>query len=95
METSQYYNYVKNDYDNVYFKNKAIIEGMRDALAHANVKIKNAGIAANIKELGIEFNDIYEGKVEFNLKTDFYSLENLYEARNVDIIDDYITKIKR
>lgn len=95
MEASQYYNYVKNDYNNVYFKNKAIIAGMRDALAHANVKIKNAGIAANIKELGIEFNDIYEGKVEFNLKTDFYSLENLYEARNVDIIDDYITKIKR
>ena len=56
---------------------------------------KNAGIAVNSNELEIEFNDLYEGKVEFNLKTDFYKLEKLYEACNVDIIDDYIEKVKR
>ena len=94
METSLYYNYVKKDYESDYFKNKTIIEGMRDALSHANVKISNIGFSTNIKELGLEFNDMYEGNVEFNLKTNFYSLENLYEIHNVDVIDNYVNKMK-
>ena len=94
METSLYYNYVKKDYESDYFKNKTIIEGMRDALSHANIKIENIGLSTNVKELDLEFNDIYEGNVEFNLKTNFYSLENLYEDYNVNVIDNYVNKMK-
>lgn len=94
MEMSQYYNYVEKDYECDYFRNKTIIEGMRDALSHANIRVSNIGISSNIRDLNIEFNDIYEGKVEFNLKTNFYSIEKLYEDCNLNIIDNYIQKVK-
>lgn len=94
MEYSLYVDYVEKDYQSNYFKNKAIIEGMRDALSHANVKIDNIGISQDVSNINIEFSDIYEGNLEFNLKTKLYNFENLFESHNVSIIDDYTKKIK-
>lgn len=94
MEYSLYLDYVEKDYQSDYFKNKAIIEGMRDALSHANVKIDNIGISQDVSNINIEFSDIYEGNLEFNLKTKLYNFENLFESHNVSIIDDYTKKFK-
>lgn len=94
MEYSLYLDYVEKDYQSDYFKNKAIIEGMRDALSHANIKVNNIGVSKDIKDMVVEFSDIYEGNLEFNLKTNFYNLENLFESHNVTIIDNYAKKMK-
>jgi len=78
------YNAIKKDFDiNVdYFKNKAIVEGIRNSIAHGHYEfIVDGGFNDTI----IVFNDIYEGKLTFQLKVKFSDFEKLINDNSTEI----------
>lgn len=86
---------VKKDYNknNDYFRNLAIIEGMRNSIAHGNVKITNIASAKNKFDLNIQFTNIHEGKECFKMNVSIYDLEILFTENNIKLIDNYVNKI--
>ena len=47
-----------------------------------------------INKTKIKFSDIYEGNLEFELETDLYSLESLFEEKNI-MANDVFIKFKK
>ena len=82
------YNAVKNDFvaNNLHFKNRAIIEGIRNAIAHGNYEFN---IKGNVLDTEIVFNDIYEGNNTFQLKISFGDFEEMIN-KNYEVILNYI-----
>ena len=85
FEICDYRNMVIKDYEEnyIYFRNRRIIEGMRDAISHGNVTIEEIGVDDCVSYIKIKFSDVYEGNLEFELDTNLYSLENLFEEENL------------
>lgn len=84
------YTAIKNDFtDNAdYFRNKAIIEGIRNSIAHGHYEFISSG---NFNDTIIAFNDIYEGKLTFQAKIKFSDFERLIND-NTMIISNFVNK---
>ena len=88
MKTYNEYNAIKNDYtvNRLYFENRAIIEGIRNAIAHGNYEfISNGSYFDTI----IVFKDIYEGKNTFQVEITFDEFEDMIN-KNYDVVLDYV-----
>ena len=79
------YNSIRDDYRNnpEYYKNRAIIEGIRNAIAHGHIRIRKAN---NIDDTVIIFKDIYNGEVTFELEITVDEFSSLFSQRNVSLI---------
>lgn len=86
------YNAILNDFttNSDYFKNKAIIEGIRNSIAHGHYEIIPSN---NFYDSVIKFNDIYEGKLTFQAEIKFIDLERLIGENTTTIADFVNTKI--
>lgn len=82
------YNMIKNDYivNRLYFENRAIIEGIRNSIAHGNYEFIVDG---NFFDTKIIFKDIYEGEITFQLEISFRDFEEIINS-NYDIVLDFI-----
>ena len=82
------YNLVKNDFtvNRLHFENRAIIEGIRNAIAHGNYEFISNGELYDTK---IIFNDIYDGDNTFQLVISFEDFEGMI-ADNYEIVLDYV-----
>lgn len=82
------YNNIYNDFNDnlLYFRNKAIIEGIRNSIAHGSYEFLCVG---NYNDTQIIFNDIYDGNLTFNLKISFSELEMILE-NNFPVVMDYL-----
>ena len=96
-ESKVYLEEIKIDYmkNSKYFENLSIIEGMRNAIAHGNVRIINIGAVKNPFDLKIEFTNIYQGKECFKMTISLYDLELLFDEDNVNAINDFINNNKK
>ena len=96
LDMSNYKQMVYDDYqkNHLYFRNRQIIEGMRNAISHGNVTIEDITTDNIINKTKIKFSDIYEGNLEFELATDLYSLESLFEEKNI-MANDVFIKFKK
>lgn len=85
---------VKKDYkDNYkYFYNRAIIEGIRNAISHGNVTIENGYDAKYINDIILKFTNIYEDKICFQASVSLYNLEGLFEEMNTSVLSDFFDK---
>ena len=88
MKADSEYNAIKNDYvsNRVYFENRAVIEGIRNAIAHGNYEFK---INGDFYDTEIIFKDIYEGKTTFELRISFRDFEYMIDL-NYDVVLDYV-----
>ena len=95
VENINYYNEVLKDYEDnyLYFKNLAIIEGIRNSIAHGNVEIINSSLVDNFNNLEIRFYDEYQGKIFFDLTTNLYNFQSLFEEYNISFLRNYQQKI--
>ncbi|MBQ2872585.1 MAG: hypothetical protein IJE89_01130 [Bacilli bacterium] len=84
------YNSIKDDFTNnrMYFKNKAIIEGIRNSIAHGNYEFL---IGRDFNDTTIIFSDIYEGKLTFQAKIKFIDFEKLFDV-NTNVLVKFIDK---
>lgn len=96
LDMSNYKQMVYDDYqkNHLYFRNRQIIEGMRNAISHGNVTIEDITTDNIVNKTKIKFSDIYEGNLEFELATDLYSLESLFEEKNI-MTNDVFIKFKK
>lgn len=80
------YELIKKDYNDnyMYFKNKAIIEGIRNSIAHGHYEFISNG---NVWDTEIIFSDIYEGKLTFQVKMKFVDFAKLIEDNYKNVID--------
>lgn len=88
LKADSEYNVIKDDYtvNNLYFYNKAIIEGIRNSIAHGNYEFK---IDIDTGNIFIVFSDIYEGKVTFKTEILFDHFEDLID-NNYDAVLNYV-----
>ena len=84
------YNAILNDFttNSNYFRNKAIIEGIRNSIAHGHYEIIPSN---NFYDSVIKFNDIYEGKLTFQAEIKFIDFERLI-GDNTTMIANFIYK---
>ncbi len=82
-------NYFSNN--QVYLKNKSIIEGIRNSICHGNIKTKLNG---TMDETIVIFEDIYDGKLTFKLEI---TLNDLYKFlySNFFIVIDYLKTFEK
>lgn len=80
------YEEIKKDYtdNNMYFRNKAIIEGIRNSIAHGHYEFVSNG---NIWDTKIIFSDIYEGKLTFQVEMKFIDFAKMIEENFQNVID--------
>lgn len=83
---------IKEDYriNHKYFKNKAIINGIRNSIAHGHYEIIPAELLADTK---IIFTDLYEGKETFKVEINFEDFSGILE-NNFKVMLDYVNKNK-
>lgn len=86
------YKNICDDFDNngMYFRNKAIIEGIRNSIAHGNYEFITQG---HFSETLIVFNDIYEGELTFQLKVKFSEFSQFIEENYMNVLN-YINGYK-
>lgn len=97
MNQYSMYNLIKEDFTNnkMYFRNKAIIEGIRNSIAHGNYEFL---IGKSFDDTIIVFSDIYEGKLTFQAKIKFIDFERLFDINTmtlVKFIDEKIANEKK
>lgn len=82
---------IKQDYveNEKYFHNLAIIEGIRNSIAHGNIQILNATETENFHDVKIRFTDMEDEKIVFQLTVSLYELECLFEPCNINVINQY------
>ena len=78
-EDLKIYEKIKDDYklNEKYYRNRAIIEGLRNSIAHGHVRIKRFESTGDIDDTVINFKDIYKGKLTFELSMTLKELEKL------------------
>ena len=88
MLTDSQYRTIRDDYtvNHMYFRNKAIIEGIRNSIAHGHYEIVSNG---DVWSTEIVFSDIYEGKLTFQVKITFEELATLIEE-NYNRVLNYV-----
>jgi len=86
MVADSEYRIIQNDYNvnHMYFRNKAIIEGIRNSIAHGHYEFVSNGDVWNTE---IIFNDIYEGNLTFQVRITFGELATLIEDNYRNVID--------
>ena len=102
FEYVEYFECVKKDYINNsrYFYNRAIIEGIRNSIAHGNVSIENSYGNKYVSDTVLKFTNIHEGKVLFQASVSLYDLEILFESYNTKVLEEFFdqkmgkTKVK-
>ena len=79
------YDLINNDYtiNRMYFYNKAVIEGIRNSIAHGHYEFNCSG---DILSTEVIFRDIYEGKVTFEVKMTFEELEALIGDNYLNVL---------
>ena len=82
------YNAVKQDYsdNSLYFRNRAIIEGIRNSMAHGNYEVVSNSSFDNIV---VVFKNIYEGKLMFHLEISLDDMQRLID-NNYDILLSFV-----
>ena len=92
MKVDNEYNSIKNDYmvNNLHFENRAIIEGIRNSIAHGNYEIRSNG---KFFDTEIIFNDIYEGKNTFSVSISFMQFEEMIDKNDVVVLNYIRDKI--
>ena len=85
---------LQSDYDinPDYFRNRAIVEGIRNAIAHGNITINKFVGPKLIDDITITFKDIYEGEVTFELEISIRDFEKLFQGRNMYPIIDFLNR---
>ena len=73
-----------------YHRNKAIIVGLRNAIAHGNVIVKKFVGETDIDDSVILFQDIYEGKVTFEVEMTIKDIERLINLKTIDPLITYL-----
>lgn len=93
MLTENTYKIIKEDYsvNSMYFRNKAIIEGIRNSIAHGHYEFVSNGDVINTE---IIFSDIYEGKITFQVKMTFNELFTLIEENYGNVLSYVKNKSK-
>lgn len=71
-----------------YFKNFAIVNGIRNSIAHGNYEIISG---ESLEDSKIIFNDIYKGKLTFKLEVSFYQFSSMLED-NFETLFKYLDK---
>lgn len=81
---------IKSDYDNnvMHFRNKAIIEGIRNSIAHGHYDFITNG---EFDDTIIWFKDIYEGEITFELKISFADFEKMINE-NGELLINFVDK---
>jgi len=75
-----------------YFNNKNIIEGIRNALAHGNVKILNPFETINPDDIILNFKDYDEDILCMDLSLTIKQFNTLFSEENVNILTNFINK---
>lgn len=80
------YNAIKNDFsvNRMHFLNKAIIEGIRNSIAHGHYEFISNGDLFNTE---LVFSDIYEGKITFQVRMTFQELESLIDNNYMNVLN--------
>ena len=84
---------IVDDYVNnqKHFRNKAIINGIRNSISHGHYEIISGNDFSNSK---IIFSDIYQGKLTFKIELSFKEFIDLIE-NNFQIIFNYLEEKKK
>ncbi|MBQ4634478.1 MAG: hypothetical protein IJB71_03935 [Bacilli bacterium] len=80
---------IANEYycnNQAYLTNKAIIEGIRNAIAHGNYEVKSG---VSIEDASIVFSDIYESKLTFRCEVKIVDFIDLLDA-NFKLVYEFI-----
>lgn len=82
---------IEDDFKNnhKHFRNKAIIDGIRNAISHGNVEVEKFDIGGDLNQVNLHFKDIYKGKVTFEATIPYYLFELLYCDKNVEQISNF------
>lgn len=82
---------IEEDFKNnhKHFRNKAIIDGIRNAISHGNVEVDKFNIDGDLNHVKLHFKDIYKGKVTFEATIPYYLFESLYCDKNVEEISKF------
>ena len=78
---------------NMNFYNYTIINGIRNSIAHGNIKCKNI-VSSNLKDIEIEFLDIHKDEIQFKLNIKLYNLFSLIEEININPTSDFLLQKK-
>lgn len=73
------------------YYNYTIINGIRNSIAHGNIKCNNIA-SAKLKDVELEFIDEHDNDIKFSLKVTVDSLFSLLEIENVTCTNDYLKK---
>lgn len=95
IELNEYRLKVKNDFElnNKHFYNLKIIEGIRNAISHGNIRVTNFEEVELIEDLNIEFVDNYKGKIHFKMNVTINDLTTLFDEENINEIQLHVNKI--
>lgn len=77
----------KNNYD--YFRNKAIIMGIRNSIAHGNIEVNKYDVTEELNSVMITFRNIHKGNVFFELTISYEYFELLYSGENTNVLKDF------
>lgn len=85
---------LQSDYDvnSDYFRNRAIVDGIRNAIAHGNITINKFVGPKKIDDITITFKDIYEGETTFELEISIRDFEKLFQGPCVQPIIDFLNR---
>lgn len=86
------YKKAKNDIiiNEKHFKNRAIIEGIRNALAHGNVSVIDLFSADSFQDIKLNFKDYDDDELCMDLTISLKDFNTLFNQENVDAIKDFI-----
>ena len=89
------YNVIEKDYNSNYFRNLNIIEGMRNSIAHGNVRIINISNGQSNDEILLQFTNYHKDKICFQMTTSLYQLESLFLPKNTVVLDEFVANKKK
>lgn len=91
IECYHEYSSMLYDYDlnNLYFRNKTIIEGIRNSIAHGSYEFISKG---NFLDTVIIFEDVYNDKLTFKLEISFKDFENFIDSNYNIVLENVIKK---
>ena len=73
-----------------YLRNKAIIEGIRNSIAHGHYEVLSG---ASTEETRIVFNDIYEGELTFKCEVKLMDFIDLLDL-NAEVVNEFLESKK-
>lgn len=95
MINQDLYSVIEKDYNSDYFKNLNIIEGMRNSIAHGNVRIINISNGQTNKEILLQFTNYHKGKICFKMTASLHQLESLFISENTKVLDEFVRNKKK